>query len=97
MFSLRGQKNPRPVANDIAREIGRRGFPAKTKTVTLISVTGNIRKAGIVIPGRGVAAVNDDLSIIVASYKKPLPWTSAFEYKSVEADAENILRHLPLS
>ena len=96
MFSLHGQKNPRLIANSIAREIGRRGLPAKTKTITVMSATGNSRRPGIMIPGRGIAAIDDDLNIIVASYNKPLSWTPTFEYKSVEAAAENILRNLPM-
>lgn len=81
---------------NIAKEISRRGFPAKAKTVTVMSATGNARKRGILIPGRGIAAINDDTNIIVASYNKPLSWVPTFEYKSIEAAAENILRNLPL-
>lgn len=97
MFGLHGQENPRPIAHSIAREISRRGVPAKTKTFTVMSATGNTRKPGIVIPGRGVAAINDDLRIIVVSYNHPLPQAPTFEYKNAEAAAENILRNLPLS
>lgn len=87
---------PRPTSLNIAKEIGRRGFPAKTKTVTVMSAAGNARRHAIVIPGRGVAVVNDDLSIIVASSNKPLPWNPKFNYENAEAAAENILRNLPL-
>lgn len=96
MFGLHKEKNPRVIANSIAREISRRGFPAKTKTVTVMSAAGNARRSGIVIPGRGVAAINDDINIIVAPYNKPLPWTPTFKYEGAEAAAENILRNLPL-
>lgn len=95
MFNLRRQKNPRLIVHSIAKEIGRRGFPAKTKTITVMSATGNSRRPGIAIPGRGIAAINDDLTIVVASYNKPLSWTPTFEYKSAEAAAESILRNLP--
>lgn len=90
------KKNPWAMANDIAREIGRRGFPAEAKPVTVMSAMGNARKFAIVVPGRGVAAINDDLNIVVASSNKPLPQAPVFEYENAEAAAENILRNLPL-
>lgn len=96
MLGFRDKRTPWLMANNIAKEIGRRGFPAKTKTVTVMSAAGNVRRRGIVVPGRGVAAINNDLNIVVASYNKPLPWAPTFEYKSAEAAAENILRNLPL-
>ena len=96
MFGLRKRKNSWLMANNIAEEIGRRGFPAKAKPVTVMSATGNIRTGGVVIPGRGIAAINDDLNVIVASYNNPLPWALTFEYENAEAAAENILRNLPL-
>lgn len=94
---LRPRKNtPWAVSLDIAKEISRRGFPAKAKTITVMSVTGNIRRRGITIPRRGVAAIDDSLNIIIASYNAPLPWTPTFKYENTEAAAENILRNLPL-
>lgn len=96
MFSLRKRKTPWAMANDIAQEIGRRGFPAEAKPVTVMSAMGNVQKYAIVIPGRGVAVVNNDLDIVVASSNKPLPQAPVFEYKNAEAAAENILRNLPL-
>lgn len=92
----RHERNPRTISMDIAKEIGRRGLPAKTKTITIMSATGNVRTPGIVIPGRGIAAIKSDLTIAVASYNNPLPWVTTFEYKGAEAAAENILRNLPL-
>lgn len=96
MFGLRAKKNPWSMANDIAKEIGRRGFPAEAKPVTVMSAMGNVQKCAIVIPGRGVAVINNDLNIVVASSNKPLPQAPVFEYKNAEAAAENILRNLPL-
>lgn len=90
------KKTPWSMANGIAREIGRRGFPAEAKPVTVMSVTGNVQKFAIVIPGRGVAVINDDLNIVVASSNKPLPQAPVFEYRNAETAAENILRNLPL-
>ena len=95
MFRRR-ERSPWTVSLGIAKEIGRRGFPAKTKTVTVMSAVGNVQRHAIVIPGRGVAVVNDDLNIIVASANRPLPWNPEFGYKNAEVAAENILRNLPL-
>lgn len=96
MFGLRAKKTPWSMANNIAKEIGRRGFPAEAKPVTVMSAMGDTQKFAIVIPGRGVAVINNDLNIVVASSNKPLPQAPVFEYKSAEAAAENILRNLPL-
>lgn len=95
MFS-RHRKNPWMVSLGIAQEIGRRGIPAKAKTISVMTATENVRRRGIVIPGRGIAVINNDLNIIVVSYNNPLPRAVTFEYKSVEAAAESILRNLPL-
>lgn len=91
------KKNPWSMANDIAKEIGRRGFPAEAKPVTVMSAMGNAQKFAIVIPGRGVAVINNDLNIVVASSNKPLSQAPVFEYENAEAAAESILRNLPLS
>lgn len=96
MFSFRKKEDPWSVANGIAKEAGRRGFSAEAKPVTIMSAMGNVQKYAIVIPGRGVAVVNNDLNIVVASSNKPLPQAPVFEYKNAEAAAENILRNLPL-
>lgn len=93
----RHKKNPWTMSLDIAKEIGRRGFPAKAEPVTVRSATESVQRFAIVIPGRGVALINGDLNIIVASSNKPLPKAPIFEYKNVETAAENILRNLPLS
>lgn len=94
---LRRRKNePQVICLNIAKEISRRGSPAKVKSITVMSATGPVRRPGITIPGRGIAAINNDLSIIVASYNNPLPWAATFEYKGTEAAAENILRNLPV-
>lgn len=97
MFGRHRRRDPWSMANDIAQEVGRRGFPAKAKPVTVMSAMGNAQKFAIVIPGRGVAVINNDLNIVVASSNKPLPQAPVFEYRNAEAAAENILRNLPLS
>lgn len=96
MFGFHAKKTPWSMANDIAKEIGRRGFPAEAKPVTIMSAMGRTQKHAIVVPGRGVAVINDDLNIVVASSNKPLPQAPTFEYENAEAAAENILRNLPL-
>lgn len=95
MFRRR-RRSPRTTSLDIAREISRRGVPAKAKTVTVMSAAGNVRRHAIVIPGRGAAVVNNDLNIITVSSNRPLPWNPEFHYENTEAAAENILRNLPL-
>ena len=95
MFRRR-KGNPWAMSQDIAKEIGRRGFPAEAKPVTVMSAMGNAQKFAIVIPGRGVAVVNNDLNIVVASSNRPLPQAPILEYENAEAAAENILRNLPL-
>lgn len=92
----RHKNNPWTMANDIAKEIGRRGFPAEAKPVTVRSAIEDVRKFAIVIRGRGVALINNELNIVVASSNKPLSQAPAFEYKNAETAAENILRNLPL-
>lgn len=92
----RHKNTPWTMANDIAKEIGRRGFPAEAKPVTVRSAIEDVQKFAVVIPGRGVAIINRELDIIVASSNKPLPSAPVFEYRNAEAAAENILRNLPL-
>lgn len=96
MLGLHAKKTPWSMANDIAEEISRRGFPAEAKPVTVRSAIEDVRKFAIVIPGRGVAVINNDLNVVVASSNKPLPQAPVFEYKNAEVAAENILRNLPL-
>lgn len=96
MFGRNKKKEPWVMANDIAKEISRRGFTAEAKPVTVMSAMGNVQKFAIVIPGRGVAVINNDLNIVVASSNKPLPQAPVFEYGNAEVAAENVLRNLPL-
>lgn len=92
----RSKRNPSTMSLDIARDISRRGFPAEAKPVTVKSAIEDVQRFAIVIPGRGVALINNDLNIVVASSNKPLPRAPVFEYGNAEAAAENILRNLPL-
>lgn len=96
MFRRR-KNNPWAMSQDVAKEISRRGFLAEAKPVTVRSAVEDVRRFAIVIPGRGVALINNDLNVVVASSNKPLPQAPIFEYKNAEAAAENILRYLPLS
>lgn len=97
MFGLRAKKNPWSMANEIAKEIGRRGFPAEAKTVTVMSAMGDARKSAVIVPGRGCAVINNNLDVVVAPSNRPPRQAPTFEYKNAEAAAENILRNLPLS
>lgn len=92
----RSTKDPRAMSLDIAKEISRRGFLAEAKPVTVRSAIEDVQKHAIIIPGRGVALINNELNIVAASSNKPLPQAPVFEYKNAEAAAENILRNLPL-
>lgn len=96
MFRRR-KNNPWTMSQDIAREIGRRGFPAEAKPVTVRSAIEDVQKFAVIIPGRGVALINNDSNIVAASSNKPFPQAPVFEYGNAEAAAENILRNLPLS
>lgn len=92
----RNKKNPWATSLDIAKEISRRGFPAEAKPVTVRSAVESVQRCAIVIPGRGVALINNEYNIVVASSNKPIPQAPVFEYKNAEVAAENILRNLPL-
>nr|DAL01186.1 MAG TPA: hypothetical protein [Caudoviricetes sp.] len=92
----RNKRDPWTMSLDVAKEIGRRGFSAEARPVTVRSAIEDVQKFAIVIPGRGVALINNECNIVVASSNKPLPQAPVFEYKNVEAAAENILRSLPL-
>lgn len=96
MFHRR-KNNPWTMSLDIAKEISRRGFPAEAKPVTVRSALEGVQKLAVVIPGRGVALINNESNIVVASSNRPSQQPPVFEYKNAEAAAENILRNLPLS
>ena len=95
MFHRR-ERTPWMISLDIAKEIGRRGFPAEARPLAVRSATESAQKYAIVIPGRGIAAINGELDIVVVSSNKPLSRALVFEYKNAETAAENILRNLPL-
>lgn len=95
MFHRR-KNDPWRISLEVAEEIGRRGFPAEAKPVTVRSAIEDVQRCAIVIPGRGVALISNEHNVVVASSNKPLPQAPTFEYKNAEAAAENILRNLPL-
>lgn len=97
MFHRRKPPSAQELANDIARDIGRRGWPAEAKAVTVHSPFGDAVRWSVIIPGRGVAVIDNELRIVVASSNRPTPQAPSFSHSSVEADAEQILRNLPLS
>lgn len=90
------KRNLWTISLSIAKEIAHRGFPATAKIITATPAVKSVQRCGIVIPGRGIAVINNDLIITVASYDNSLLRTETFEYEGAEAAAENILRNLPL-
>lgn len=97
MFRRKKAPTAQELANDIARDIGRRGWPAEAKAAAVRSPFGDALKWVVIIAGRGVAVINDELRITVASSNRPAPQAPTFDHSDTEADAEQILRNLPLS
>lgn len=96
MFRRKKPPTAQELANDIARNIGRRKWPAEAKAVTIRSPYGDTIRWSVIIPRRGVAVINDDLRIVVASSNRPAPQAPSFSHTNTEADAEQTLRNLPL-
>lgn len=96
MFRRRKLPTAQELANNIARDIARRGWPAEAKAVTVHSPFGDTIRWSVIIPARGIAIVNDELRIVVASSNRPAPQAPSFAHSNVEADAEQTLRNLPL-
>lgn len=97
MFGRRKPPTAQELANNIARDIARRGWPAEAKAVTVRSPFGDATQWSVIIAGRGVAVINDELRIVVASSNRPVPQAPSVNHTNTEADAEQILRNLPLS
>lgn len=96
MFRRRRSPTAQELANDIARDIGRRGWPAEARAVTVRSPFGDAIRWSVIIPRRGVAVINDGPHIVVASSNRPAPRAPSFDHTNTEADAEQTLRNLPL-
>lgn len=96
MFRRKKQLTAQELANDIARDISRRDWPAEAKAATVRSPFGYAIRWSVIIPNRGVAVINDELRIVVASSNRPAPQAPSFNHTNVEADAEQTLRNLPL-
>lgn len=96
MFRRRKPPSAQELANDIARDISRRGWPAEAKAVTVRSPFGDAVRWSVIIPGRGVAVIDNELRIVVASSNRPTPQAPSFNHSSTESSAEQILRNLPL-
>lgn len=90
------KKTPWTISLDIAKEIGRRGFPAEAKPLAARSAMEDTQRFVVIIPGRGIAVIDDGLNVVVASSNKLSQRASTFKYECVETAAENILRSLPL-
>ena len=96
MLHRRKPPTTQGLAHNIARNIGRRGWAAEAKAVTVRSPFGDTLSWAVIIPARGVAVINDELRIVVASSNHPTPQAPSFNHTDTEADAEQILRNLPL-
>lgn len=96
MFRRKKPPTAQELANGIARDIGRRGWPAEAKAATIRPPFGDTIRWTVIVPGRGVAVINDELRIVVASSNRPAPQAPSFNHTNTEADAEQTLRNLPL-
>lgn len=96
MFRRRKPPSTQELANDIARDISRRGWPTEAKAVTVRSPFGDAVRWSVIVPGRGVAVIDNELRIVVASSNRPTPQAPSFNHSTTEADAEQTLRNLPL-
>lgn len=96
MFHRKKPPTAQELTNDIARDISRRGWAAEAKAVAVRSPFGDTLKWSVIIAGRGVAVINDEFRIVVASSNRPAPQAPSFNHTNTEADAEQILRNLPL-
>ena len=96
MFRRKKPPTAQELANDIARDIGRRGWPSEAKAVAVRSTFSEAIRWSVIIPARGIAVIDDQLRIVVASSNRPFPQTHSVDHTNTEADAEQILRNLPL-
>lgn len=96
MFRRKTPPTAQEVANNTARDISRRAWPAEARPVTVRSPFGDTIRWSVIVPRRGLAVINDDLRITVASSNRPTPQAPSFNHANTEADAEQILRNLPL-
>lgn len=96
MFRQKKPPTAQELANDIARDIARRGWAAEAKVTAIRSPFGDAIRWAVIIPRRGVAVINDELRIVVASSNRPTPQAPSFNHATTEADAEQTLRNLPL-
>lgn len=96
MFRRKKQPTAQELTNGIARDISRRGWPAEAKAATIHSPFGDAIRWTVIIPRRGVAVINDELHIVVASSNRPTLQAPSFNHTTTEADAEQTLRNLPL-
>ena len=96
MFRRKKPPTAQELANNIARDIARRGWPAEAKAATIHSPFEDAIRWTVIVPHRGVAVINDDLRVVVASSNRPTPQAPSFNHTDTEADAEQTLRNLPL-
>lgn len=97
MFRRKKKPTAQELANDIACSVGRRGWPAGAGTMTESTPFGDVIRWSVIIPGRGIAVINDELRVVVASSERLTPQSPSFDHATPDGDAEQILRNLPLS
>lgn len=96
MFRRKKPPTAQELANDIARDIARRGPAAEAKAATIRSPFGDAVQWTVIIPRRGLAVINDELRIVVVPSNRPLVRAASYNHTTAEADAEQVLRNLPL-
>lgn len=96
MFHRKKLPTAQELANNIARDIGRRGWPAEAKALAVRSPLGDATRWVVIVPRRGIAVIDDELRIVVASSNEPTSQALSFDHTDTETDAERTLRNLPL-
>lgn len=96
MFRRKKPPTAHELANSIARDIARRGWPAEAKPAIINSPFERTTRWIVNVPCRGVAVINDGLSIAVASSNRPTSRAITFNHTTAEIDAEQTMRNLPL-
>lgn len=84
------------LANNIARDVARRGWPAEAKPAAIRTPFGDIIRWLVIIPRRGIAVIDSELHIVVASSNQLDSPARSFDHTTAKADAEQTLRNLPL-
>lgn len=96
MFRRKKRPTAQELAGAIAHSVSQRGWPAGAGTMAESTPFGDVARWAVIIPGRGVAVINDELRIVIASSERLTPQSPSLDHTTPEGDAEQILRNLPL-